>query len=254
MSDSGVYAFPTKLDDYNTNAKDQYLCALLPEEAKDIGVDQELGIRWSLEKDGSEAWFLRGESTDGDGRLVRSAQPGGDAAAEFKIAIPPEFYRSRENSPVFEMGKGDEVILEINKRSDPHFRVYKPSDYFDRQSLVNPRIKAPAVAGAAYQIYKNLVGEASEFEGSSEDQDYPYRVTFNIFEGGDDIMDRVKNAQVRLEGKEKTTNSFGRARFDVGVGQYKAEASVGGETIEKTAVVSERTADEHGSVHIYFEF
>jgi hypothetical protein len=253
MSDSGVYAFPTKLDDYKTNAKDQYLCALLPEEAKDIGVDQDLGIRWSLEKDDSEARFLRGEPTDEDARLVRSAQPGGDAAAEFKIAIPPEFYRSRENSPVFEMEKGDEVILEINEGSDPHFRLYNPSDYFGRQSSVNPRIKAPIIGGVAYPIYHRLIERSSgseEPEVSRRDRSNRYRITFNVKKGDK----RVENARVKFQGQEKTTNSYGRARFDVGFGIYKATVICDDRKKTKTFVASDENVREYYNVHVDFQF
>ena len=49
-----------------------------------------------------------------------------------------------------------------------------------------------------------------------------YRLTVNV---KDDDGDRLEDATVEIDGDEKTTNSYGRARFDLEDGDYEVEAS-----------------------------
>ena len=233
MSGSGVSTFPTKLDYYNTSSSGQYLCALLPVDARDIGINEESSVEWCLEEDSdADARYLKGVRTTEDGRLVRSVQPGRGSAAEFKVAIPPEFYKYDERSPFHGIEKGDDVILEIVESGEPHFRIYRTSDYGPRQIAVNPQIKAPVVAG----IGLSILDQSDDDPSVSERFKGEYALTVSVFNGDE----RVSDASVTVGDVEKTTNSLGRNRFYADQGEYEIEVSYQGNTFSDKIRVSEK--------------
>lgn len=221
MSSSEVLAFPTKLDYYHTSSSGQYLCALLPVEARDIGIDEDTSVEWSLEVDSdADAWYLKGIRTTEDGRLVRSVQPGRGSAAEFKMAIPPEFYRSNERSPISGMEKGNEVILEIVKGDDPQFRIYQQSDYSGRQQAVSPQIKAPVVAG----IGLSILDQSEDYSTLTEDIEGGHIIHVDLYTGPINSDNRAGGGTVTLGGLKKTATSRGTNAFSVSTGTYKIKA------------------------------
>ena len=58
-----------------------------------------------------------------------------------------------------------------------------------------------------------------------KDDDEKHRLTVNVKDGSGD---RLENAEVEVDGDEKTTNSYGRARFDLEDDYYTVEASKSG--------------------------
>lgn len=142
----------------------QYFSTPLPDQVKKIGLEAGDSVFLSLETDeieGEEVSFIRG-STDEISRHELTVRHREDFFLNLFVRIPIEYTYYREGQSFYGLGKGDELIVELDYLEN-EFRVYRADEYMLRvsqlaSSNVFPKVKSPSLGNELpMDLMKELV-------------------------------------------------------------------------------------------------